>query len=240
MKEKLCILTHRIIGIVLVVIIAWLIPAFVMGAEKRSSIDDIIINFISDYYGKKRDIQISLTNQPSVLKEGDVKLKNIAFARLPDSNGNGICALEVVDTRKMTRNIFVPFKIMQKKRIYILKESAKRGDILTEDKLSYKDIILSEDKRDYPEDLEDIVGKRLKRDLSANSVISKNVLEDHFIIKRNDIVSIVLENKKFMVKAKGRALDRGRIGDVIRVKNLTSQKEITGRVVADGIVTVNM
>jgi len=236
-KGKLCILAYRVIGII---IIAWLIPVSGMCAEKRSSIDATIINFISDYYGKKTDIKISLTNQPSILKEGDVKVKNITFARLPDTNGNGICALEVVDTRKMTRNVFVPFKIMEKKRIYVLKENLKRGEILTEDKLAYKDIILREDRRDYPEDLEDIVGKRLKRDLSANSVITKNVLEDHFVIKRNDIVSIVLENKKFMVKAKGRALDKGRIGDVIRVKNLTSHREIAGRVVADSIVTVDM
>jgi len=236
-KGKLCILAYRVIGII---IIAWLIPVSGMCAEKRSSIDATIINFISDYYGKKTDIKISLTNQPSILKEGDVKVKNITFARLPDNNGNGICALEVVDTRKMTRNVFVPFKIMEKKRIYVLKENLKRGEILTEDKLAYKDIILREDRRDYPEDLEDIVGKRLKRDLSANSVITKNVLEDHFVIKRNDIVSIVLENKKFMVKAKGRALDKGRIGDVIRVKNLTSHREIAGRVVADSIVTVDM
>jgi len=233
------ILTYGLTGIILLVMTIFF-PALVSGADKTSQIEMAIVNFIRDYYGKQRDIQVYLIHQPSVLEEGNLKVKNITFARLPDSNGNGTCVVEAIDRRQMTRNVYVPFKVMEKKRIYVLKENMKRGEIITEDKIAYRDVILREDIKDYPVDLDEVLGKRLKRDLNASSPITKGVLEDHFVIKRNDIVSIVMENKKLMVKAKGRAIDRGRIGDVIRVKNLTSQKEITGRVVSDGVVTVDM
>ncbi|MCX7965206.1 MAG: flagellar basal body P-ring formation chaperone FlgA [Syntrophorhabdaceae bacterium] len=225
----------------LILVCTFLLPlSGICNDGKYGNGETKIIDFINSYYTKKEDINITLNNRPSALNEKDIKIKNITFVKLPDSNGNGICVVEVMDKRNLTRNLFVPFKVTQKKRIYVLKEDMKKGEIITEDKVTVREIIFNEDKKDYPSEIDDVVGKMLKRDLSANTVITKGILEDYFVIKRNDIVSIVLENKKLMVKTKGRAIDRGRIGDVIRVKNLTSQREILGRVTGSGIVHVDM
>lgn len=224
----------------LTVLVILFFPVKGICNERYANGETKIIDFINDYYGKREGIQVTLNNRPAALNEKDIKIKNITFARLPDSNGNGICAVEVFDKRNMTRNVFVPFKVIHKRKVYVLKEDMKKGEIIKEKNISVREILLNEDKRDYPSDIEDVVGKMLKRDVSANSVLTKGVLEDHFVIKRNEIVSIVLENKKLMVKAKGRAIDRGRMGDVIRVKNLTSQKEILGRVTGSGVVNVDI
>ncbi len=208
--------------------------------ERYTLLESRLIDFISGYYGQKNGMHIQLNNQPSILKDDSMKARNINFSRLPDSNGYGICSVEVVDKRGQTRNVFVAFKAMHKKRIYVLKEAMKRGEIITENKVIAREIIFNDDKKGYPSEIEDIVGKQLKRDLNAGTAITRDVVEDYFVIKRNEIVSIVIEHKKLVVKAKGRAIDRGRIGDFIRVKNLTSQKEILGKVTASGIVNVEM
>ncbi len=209
-------------------------------SERYTSIEKRLIDFISSYYGQKDGIHIQLNNQPSILKDESLKIRSVNFSRLPDSNGNGICFVEVVDKKGQARNVFVAFKAMHKKRIYVLKEAMKRGEIITEDKIVSKEIIFNEDEKGYPSEVEDIVGKQLKRDLNAGTAITKDMIEDYFVIKRNDLVNIVLEYKKLIVKAKGRAIDRGRIGDFIRVKNLTSQKEVLGKVTGSGIVKVEM
>lgn len=205
-----------------------------------ASVEKRLIGFISDYYGQKNDIHIKLNSQPSSLRDETLKIKDINFAKLPDSNGYGICSVELEDKKKTVRNVLVAFKVMNKKKVYVLNENMNKGDIITSDKITVKEVILNEDKRNYPTDREDVVGKLLKRDLNAGSAITKDVIEDHFVIKRNDIVSITIEHKRLLVKAKGRAIDRGKIGDVIRVKNLTSQKEVLGRVTGSGIVNVEM
>ncbi len=209
-------------------------------SERYTSIEKRLNDFISSYYGEQDGIHIQLNNQPSILKDESLKIRSVNFSRLPDSNGYGICSVEVVDKRGQAKNVFVAFKAMHKKRIYVLKEAMKRGEIITEDKIVSKEIIFNEDKKAYPSEVEDIVGKQLKRDLNAGTALTKDVMEDYFVIKRNEIVSIVIEHKKLVVKAKGRAIDRGRIGDFIRVKNLTSQKEILGKVTGSGIVNVEM
>ncbi|MCX8111071.1 MAG: flagellar basal body P-ring formation chaperone FlgA [Syntrophorhabdaceae bacterium] len=232
---------NRLIPVLLLFFILTLLsPLTGICNDRYAYLEKRIVGFISDYYGQKNDIHIKLNSQSSVLRDESLRLKDINFAKLPDSNGNGICSIEVEDKRRTVRNVLVAFKVMNRKKIYVLKENMNKGEIITADKVTVKEIILNEDKRIYPSDTEDVVGKLLKRDLNAGTAITKDVLEDHFIIKRNDIVSIIIEQKRLLVKAKGRAIDRGKIGDVIRVKNLTSQKEVLGRITGSGTVNVEM
>jgi len=229
-----------LIGLLLILILILFFPVTSICKEQQVSVERRLIGFISDYYGQKNDILIKLNSQPSVLRDDSVKVRDINFAKLPDSNGYGICSVEVEDKKKTIKNVFVAFKVMNKKKIYVLKENMARGEIISADKIAVKEVILNDDKRNYPTEIEDVVGKMLKRDLNAGIAITKDVIEDHFVVKRNDIVNIIIEYKRLVVKTKGRAIDRGRIGDVIRVKNLTSQKEVLGRVTGSGIVNVEM
>jgi len=229
----------RVIGL-LILILTLFSPVTSICKEQQVSVDRRLIGFISEYYGQKNDILIKLNSQPSVLRDDSVKVRDISFAKLPDSNGNGICSVELEDKKKTIRNVLVAFKVMNKKKIYVLNENMVRGEIITADKITVKEIVLNEDKRNYPAEIEDVVGKMLKRDLNRGTAITKDVIEDHFVIKRNDIVNIIIEHKRLVVKTKGRAIDRGKVGDVIRVKNLTSQKEVMGRVTGSGIINVEM
>lgn len=226
--------------IFLILILTLFFPASGICKDRNAFVEKRLIDFISGYYSQKNDIQITLNNQPSVLKDENVNVRTINFSRLPDSNGYGICAVELEDKRRQIKNVFVAFRVMHKKKVYVLKEAMKRGEIITEDRVTPREVILNDYKRGYPSEAEDVVGKQLKRDLNAGTAITKDMMEDYFVIKRSDIVVITMEHKRLVVRAKGRAIERGRIGDVIKVKNLTSQKEVLGRVTGSGIVNVGM
>jgi flagella basal body P-ring formation protein FlgA len=89
-------------------------------------------------------------------------------------------------------------------------------------------------------DIEEIIGKTVKKDINAGTVVKNDMIEDRYVVKTNEIVSILAQNNRIMVKTKGRAIEKGKIGDVIRVKNVSSNKEILGKVVGSGVVTVDM
>jgi flagella basal body P-ring formation protein FlgA len=46
------------------------------------------------------------------------------------------------------------------------------------------------------------------------------------VVKRGDIVTILLENEKMKLSVPARALERGAVGDTIRVVNTSSDKEV--------------
>jgi flagella basal body P-ring formation protein FlgA len=58
-------------------------------------------------------------------------------------------------------------------------------------------------------------------------------------VDRNQMVSLVFRSSGLTILTEGRALDRGGVGDVIKVMNLASRTTVTGTIAPDGSVMVN-
>ena len=59
------------------------------------------------------------------------------------------------------------------------------------------------------------------------------------VVERNQTVSLVYRTGGLSILTEGRALSRGRPGDVIKVMNLASRATVMGTIGADGSVAVN-
>lgn len=59
------------------------------------------------------------------------------------------------------------------------------------------------------------------------------------VITRNQVVALLYVAGALAITAEGRALDRGAVGDVIPVVNLSSRNTVHGRVMPDGTVHVS-
>jgi flagella basal body P-ring formation protein FlgA len=86
--------------------------------------------------------------------------------------------------------------------------------------------------------VEEAVGQEARVTLYAGRAIRPGDLGPPALVQRNQIVTLVYRRGALGITAEGRALDRGGLGDDIRVMNLASRSTITGRVAADGSVVV--
>jgi flagella basal body P-ring formation protein FlgA len=234
----------RLNGLLLWVFICLLSSVFcllpsVSYAARQSTVEVQLINFIKQFYEDREGIQVKFNSYPSILKE-NASVNHINFTKIPDANGDGICTMEVTTKQGFRKNVHVSFKVFVKKHIYVLKQNLKRGDVINAGDIIKKEILLNENKGRYPLDIEEIIGKTVKKDINAGTVVKNDMIEDRYVVKTNEIVSILAQNNRIMVKTKGRAIEKGKIGDVIRVKNVSSNKEILGKVVGSGVVTVDM
>lgn len=84
------------------------------------------------------------------------------------------------------------------------------------------------------------LGKRLRATIQAGVALTSGMLEDAPLVKRGDLVTIVAESGDFRVTTLGEARSAGARNEVVRVKNLTSRREIFARVVAGGTVMVDL
>lgn len=92
-----------------------------------------------------------------------------------------------------------------------------------------------------------VVGKRLRRTVTAGSVVSEPDLERTTLAKRKvvirsrDVVDVVAKKKSLNVKLNGAiALQQGAVGEAIKVKNPQSGKVLTARVVDVGLVEIRL
>jgi len=86
--------------------------------------------------------------------------------------------------------------------------------------------------------LEEVVGRRLGKNLSAGEPILLNSLSLSPIIQRGDSVIITVRRSGFLIEVRGEALDAGAEGESIRVRNLQSRSVVQAVVVGPGRVEV--
>lgn len=114
----------------------------------------------------------------------------------------------------------------------------RRGDVVGPEDLQ----IVERDRTRLPPDAlrdpAEIVGLRLKRSVRENTVLRISHVERVPIVERGDRVAIVLETGPLQIRSIGKAQEPGAVGDWIRVVNLDSRRELSGRVDREGRVHV--
>lgn len=84
------------------------------------------------------------------------------------------------------------------------------------------------------------IGKQLKSALHPGAILHSHQLASPTLVKRGDRVTIMAQNGTIRVSVPGQARDNGAAGDLVRVKNLMSRKEITARVIDHGMVATEL
>jgi len=86
--------------------------------------------------------------------------------------------------------------------------------------------------------LSDVVGQEARIVLFAGRPILFDDIGPPAIVTRNQIVEVRYEASGLSIAAEGRAMERGAVGDRIRVMNLASRTTIFGQVLEDGSIRV--
>ena len=122
--------------------------------------------------------------------------------------------------------------------VVVASENLGRNTVITEGSVRLEDKDITVIGTGYLQNIDDVVGKRLKTGIRAGEVIFSRLIEEPPVIKRGDLVTILSQSRGITVTVSGEAKNNGARGDLLRVKNLMSRKEITGRVIDEKTVMV--
>lgn len=86
---------------------------------------------------------------------------------------------------------------------------------------------------------EEVLGKRAKRAIDSNVVLRADHVELPPLVKRGDLVVIIVESDGMKLTALGRAKEKGRKGQLVRIENVDSNKGLYARVVDSNSVRVD-
>jgi len=92
---------------------------------------------------------------------------------------------------------------------------------------------------DVATDVKEVVGKRMVLSVNPQEILRKSMVEVPPLVKKGDRVTLLVENAYFKITSTGEAREDGRAGERIRVVNISSQKEVSGRVVDGQTVQVD-
>lgn len=88
-------------------------------------------------------------------------------------------------------------------------------------------------------ELANVIGMETRVVLYAGRPILPDYLMEPARVQRNEIVPLVFRQSGLAISTSGRVLDRGAVGDSVRVMNLSSRVTLFGIVLPDGSVDVS-
>jgi flagella basal body P-ring formation protein FlgA len=128
------------------------------------------------------------------------------------------------------------FKVVHPARRAVTKKEIPAGDVITTENTSIETVMV--ERRPSP-DWTAPYGMIANRRLPAGTVIEAGMarrVKPAIVIRRNHNVVMRIRGFGFTITAVGLALQDGRAGDFIKVRNVDTRRVITARVVFDGTV----
>jgi len=135
--------------------------------------------------------------------------------------------------------IYLQVSVSIETDIPVLKQPVASGSIISQIDIEMTSITLGADNRPIIEDVNQLIGKKAKRHLSAGIPILISQIEAPNVIQRGQQVNLEYENSGLVVRMSGKSNQDGAEGDWIKVVNLNSGKTIEGRVNTNGNVSVH-
>lgn len=134
--------------------------------------------------------------------------------------------------------IYVTVNIATTQAVVVTTRALARGELLKGTDLKIEKRDTGRIHKGFFTEFTPVAGLRVKRRVAANRILEPGMLERRQLVKRGSAVEIVADQGALQVRMKGKALSDGTLGERIRVRNRASGREITGEVIASGVIQV--
>lgn len=137
-------------------------------------------------------------------------------------------------------SLYVPVTVKVFKQVVVLKRPVARNAPLGAADIAYEKTNVNRLTGGYFTQLSEIEGKILTQNLAPGAILTPYLLKSPMAIRQGQMVTLIARNSAIEVRAEGKALSRGAVGDRIKVKNLKTKRVIEGVILDNQIVSVNL
>lgn len=116
-------------------------------------------------------------------------------------------------------------------------QTVERGQTLQAAQLKRQEAALGKLGRGFYHREEEVIGLGAKRRIRADQLLTPALLGEALLVKRGQQVKIQASQDGISASTLGEALENGQRGEVIRVRNLASEKVIKAKVMEEGVVS---
>lgn len=227
------------------ILITFAVPVLCADTAISSKISKAIVAYLLEkepgYSGKKIDISYKYTDR--VFKELKLRKGDVAFAvaeLYPDFKpvGNIIVPIQVIVDGTPKEKIFLRTKVSVFDRIVVAKKRLKRGDVIGSFEAAVEDRDIASLNSSIVRDINQVMGKEAKTFIPKDNPIYDWMIKEKLMVKKNEKIKITAKGESIIVDAVGMSLEDGQLGSQIKVKNLTSGKEMMATVTGTGEVAV--
>lgn len=134
--------------------------------------------------------------------------------------------------------VFVPAQVKLYRPVVVALQPLMRGALLDNSNVALVERDVGALSQGYLTSLETVLGAKLKRQVMSDQPLAPAYLEQAELVHKGEQVVINARTSSFSIRMQGEALADGAKDEEIRIRNLSSNRVIRGRVVDQGQVEV--
>lgn len=150
--------------------------------------------------------------------------------------GSSRLTVQVSCTAGQSWSVRVPVRVQLFRDVLVSSHALARGDVIGVGDVHAETLDVAKLGYGYLVDSKRLYGRRLRRALTADTVITPGMLAPREVVQRGQQVRLVVHTGSIQVRAEGLALEAGDRGDLVRVRSLSCRCVVQGRVDAPGVV----
>lgn len=139
--------------------------------------------------------------------------------------------------RQSDKKGWIVAEVRRYQKIPVLNHALKIGDVITADMISFEKRMIT-NVRETAVHMEAVAGMQAARFINAGQPILFSDLKKETVLKKGQMVKAITGNDAFEVSISALVEESGSIGDVIKIKNLDSQKVFAAKVIDRGVVRI--
>ena len=219
-------------------------PAFIQERAVKQAemlIGQAITEYVTLKSGDRTAWRITLSVPPQFVSIMQVKTNIVSIGGGQEPwEGTQEFLFEVKDRGAL---VAVPIRAILElpPMIVISKRAMRREEVITAESLTYSPIPQrsSADPSDFFTDIQQLVGKQLRRSVTTGQPIEAQFVGDAVVVTRGEMVEVESVSGDVVVTTSGRASESGAVGDLIGIELLPSRKRINAAVTAPMKVRVS-
>jgi len=146
--------------------------------------------------------------------------------------------VQLVNEGTVLANVPVTARTEARGPVVVTKQSIPRGVVLTSNDVA----VVQRNQHDVPDDAltapEQAIGMETKVALAAAAPLPRAALAAPVVVKKGDLVTMLIETPVMRLSVAGEALEAGAVGGGIKVMNRASKQTVAGKVIEHGVVLV--
>ncbi len=198
----------------------------------QNQIRSIVRSFVQSHYPDVRIQDISFFQKSIKIPHGHLRVllkeRSKSFLHL-------YIDAFIYDGEELVKKVPVTVKVIHYRNVLVAARDIPRGKILEPVDVKVKK------KRQYNSlehtlSLSEVIGSVAKRTIYKGQEIKPYALEPNYLVKKRRSVKIVYQKGGIKIELLGLALENGKRGDIIKVKNISSNKVLRCKVLSSGSV----
>lgn len=199
------------------------------GAVSRMEVERKIKNKINSDCGSC-EVQVVISNVPQNIESDWAMDLNIDLSKRN-------VMIPVYSTRNANSKGWIVAELKRYKGVPVLNQSVKVGDVLTNEMLTVEKREIM-NVRDTYQSVASLVGMQAVRFLNAGQVVQFSDVKKEQLVKKGQMVKAIVGNSSFEVAISAEVQESGSVGEVVKVKNLDSQKVFAAKIIERGVVRI--